>query len=95
MGARGERKSKGSGQSREAKVRVAEGRQDPEWPEAGFPESQECPKSPESEPCVLRTYIVGGVGVKSYILIDGCLWCQLSGGGGGYPNLGVCGGLSA
>ena len=41
------------------------------WPEAQWPRSQEFPEpSRESSSFVLRTYIVGGIGEKSYILIN-------------------------
>ena len=75
-------KGKVSGQSRATKVRAAEdgggkppgrlrpGGQSPSGP--GGQECQERPKPPrESESFVLRIHIVGGIGEKNYILING------------------------
>ena len=58
-----------SGQSRAAKVRATED-QGGQRPVAREPRAPRAPKG-ESECFVLRTYIVGGRGEKSYILIDG------------------------
>ena len=74
--------SKVSGQSRVVKVRAAEdqggkplgglrpGGQRPSSPRAKSAKSNQAPKG-ESESFVLRTYIVGGVGEKNYVLIGG------------------------
>ena len=65
------------------------GWQTPRWPNAGWPESQ------ENESFVLRTYIVGGMGVKK-LLIDWLInVLPAFPGGGDHPNLNICGGLLA
>ena len=76
-------KGKVSGQSRAAEVRVAEdqggkplgnlrpGGQRPSGPRAKSIKSTPSPQERQSESFVLRTYIVCGIGEKSYILING------------------------
>ena len=78
-------KSKVSEQSRAAKVRAAAdqggkppgglrlGGQRPSGPGAPEPRVPRAPGAPkgDSKSFVLRTYIVGGIGEKSYILING------------------------